>query len=57
MECDHVLPLHRGGQPFDLANTQALCRDCHLKKTARENKRIPTPAESAWQSLVKELLI
>ena len=49
MEVDHVIPLDKGGDPWDLANLQALCRDCHIKKTRRENRRTPTPAEKRWQ--------
>ena len=30
---DHVVELRDGGQPFDLANGQALCGSCHQAKT------------------------
>ena len=53
-ECDHVLPLHRGGAPFDPENLQCLCRGCHLAKTATENTR-PDPAREAWRELVAEI--
>ena len=56
LECDHVLPLDRGGDPWDMANLQTLCRICHIAKTAAENRRAPTPAESAWRELVAEML-
>ena len=56
LEVDHVIPLDKGGDPWDLANLQALCRDCHIKKTRRENRRTPTPAEKRWQKLVRELV-
>ena len=52
LECDHVVPLDRGGDPWDMANLQALCRRCHIGKTAGENRRPPTPAEVAWRALV-----
>ena len=26
LECDHITPLDRGGDPWDLDNLQALCR-------------------------------
>ena len=38
-EVDHIVPLHKGGDPFDMDNLQALCRSCHIAKTARENQR------------------
>lgn len=35
-EVDHVVPLHLGGDD-DVSNCQALCCECHRKKTLREN--------------------
>ena len=55
MEVDHVIPLDKGGDPWDPANLQALCRGCHVAKTAGENRRPPTPAEAAWRRFVREL--
>ena len=54
LECDHVVPLHRGGAEYDPANLQTLCRGCHVQKTAGENER-PDPARDAWRALVREL--
>ena len=54
LECDHVLPLDNGGDPYDLANLQTLCRGCHVAKTAGENER-PDPARDAWRALVAEI--
>jgi 5-methylcytosine-specific restriction protein A len=31
---DHVVPLAAGGAPFDIANTQVLCRSCNSTKGA-----------------------
>ena len=57
LECDHVTPLERepGQDPFDVHGLQTLCRACHIEKTARENRRPLTPAETAWRELVAEL--
>ena len=52
LECDHVRPLRRGGDPYDMANLQTLCRACHIAKTRRENTRPKTPAELRWKALV-----
>lgn len=55
-EVDHIVPLHLGGDPWDEGNLQVLCRWDHIAKTARENRREPTPAEREWQVAVEELL-
>jgi 5-methylcytosine-specific restriction protein A len=34
---DHVVPLARGGAPYDRSNVQALCWKCHARKTGRES--------------------
>ena len=56
LECDHVTPLHRGGDAYDPGNLQSLCRPCHILKTAGENER-PDPARDAWRKLVNELTL
>ena len=55
LEVDHVVPLHRGGDPYSLDNVQVLTRDEHIRKTASENTR-PDPAREAWRRLVRELM-
>jgi 5-methylcytosine-specific restriction endonuclease McrA len=35
LECDHIVPLHRGGSN-DPGNLQSLCKECHAIKTATE---------------------
>lgn len=35
-EVDHIVPLARGGAPFDRENLQHLCKPCHSRKTLRE---------------------
>ena len=54
LEVDHVVPLDRGGDPYDLDNLQALCRGCHICKTRAENTR-PDPERDAWRRLVAEI--
>ena len=58
LECDHIVPMQRepGQDPYDPAGCQALCRRCHVAKTAAENRREPTPAEAAWRELVEEII-
>lgn len=36
-DADHVIPVGDGGAPYDVANGQGLCHDCHDIKTRREN--------------------
>lgn len=36
---DHIKPIHQGGNPYDRENLQALCQQCHNKKSAREKGR------------------
>ena len=57
LEVDHRVPLEDGGAVYDPENLQALCRTCHIRKTATENRaRRPVSAEvEAWRDLVAEL--
>ena len=34
-QADHVVPIRKGGDRYDLANGQTLCIACHGRKTAR----------------------
>ena len=58
LEVDHVTPMQRepGQDPFNPNGLQTLCRECHIEKTRRENRRELTPAEKAWRELVNEML-
>ena len=56
LEVDHVVPLKRGGAPWEEDNLQALCKDCHIVKTRSENRRPETPAEAAWRRLVASMM-
>ena len=54
-ECDHVRPLKLGGDPYDEGNLQALCGFCHAAKTAKENRRPRSAAETEWDQYVEAL--
>ena len=58
LESDHITPLDREPcqDPYDPNGLQSLCRECHIEKTARENRRPLTPAELAWRALVAEMV-
>ena len=57
LEVDHIVPMYRGGNPYDLAGLQALCVACHIAKSRRENpaRRDPSPQAKAWARCVAEL--
>ena len=38
IECDHIDPIRKQGDWFDMANLQCLCRGCHIAKSAEENR-------------------
>ena len=52
-EVDHIKPVHLGGLPFDLANLQTLCRDCHQRKTAEELGHSPDREREAWAAYLR----
>ena len=51
LECDHVKPQFRGGDPYQLDNLQTLCRACHIQKSRGERER-PDPGRDAWRELL-----
>ena len=54
LECDHVIPLAKGGKEWERSNLQALCRSCHFEKTAREKSTVET---IAWRSYLEGLAV
>ena len=40
VDCDHIIPLAEGGQPYDYEGIQPLCRECHGRKTLNERRPI-----------------
>ena len=56
LEVDHVVPLDEGGDLYDPAGLQVLCRGCHILKTAGENRNPVPPEVQEWRDLVAELL-
>ena len=55
LEADHIVPLAKGGDPYDKANLQTLCRGCHVEKTKTDTGIRPDPAREAWRALVREM--
>lgn len=37
-EVDHIKPINDGGDPFDIDNTQSMCKRCHARKSATERR-------------------
>ena len=58
LECDHVVRLEDEPQqdPYDPEGCQTLCRDCHISKTARENRIPLTPEQYAWREYIEAFL-
>ena len=57
LECDHIVPLQRGGDPYEPSNLQSLCRGCHIEKSRADGGHVPDPEREAWRALVAELSI
>ena len=36
---DHIIPIKRGGNPWDESNWQSLCASCHSRKSGEEGSR------------------
>ncbi len=58
LECDHVEPLDRDPDQdhYTVDGLQTLCRGCHIEKSRREARRVPTPEEQIWRDMVQELM-
>ena len=60
LEVDHVRPIQDGGDKYNPANLQLLCRHCHHDKTRSENlarsETKPAPGVEAWDELVQILM-
>ena len=56
LEVHHVVPLavDPDQDPYAVEGLVALCRPCHFKRTADQNRRPPGPQEAGWKSLVGE---
>jgi 5-methylcytosine-specific restriction protein A len=40
-QVDHIRPVSKGGEFFDIENLQPLCNSCHASKSAKEGNRKP----------------
>lgn len=55
LECDHIIPLSKGGEVYSASNLQSMCRSCHFEKTRSENGRVLTADQLAWKKFVTNL--
>ena len=55
LECDHIVPLRGGQDPFEIRNLQTLCRSCHIDKTSKQNRKPESPDVAAWRKKLSEL--
>ena len=49
LEVHHLKPVRNGGAPYDLANLETLCRECHL----RLHDKRPLPGRQEWRDHVR----
>ena len=56
LEVDHVIPVQAGGDWWDPANLQTLCRPCHFAKTATENANPDSPERAEWRAFMREAM-
>lgn len=55
-EVDHIIPLFRGGDEWDIDNLQCVCRPCHEEKTRKElGHAPPVEGRGEWLDYVKSL--
>ena len=54
-EVDHIIPISRGGQPYDIDNLQLVCLRCNRKKGkkmdgdyAESGAEVPIPLSNPW---------
>lgn len=57
LEVDHITPISEGGHPFDPANLQTLCSDCHQQKTSAENSVGERDEQSRPETPLTEFLL
>ena len=55
LECDHIVPLAKGGAEYDPANLQSLCSDCHHSKSRDDAGYGPDPDREAWREFVSQM--
>ena len=54
-EVDHVIPLDRGGDPWDPGNLQPICSRDHRIKSASERGVIQDPERDKWDALLSTM--
>ena len=54
LEAHHVTPLHEGGEPYDLANVETLCRRCHIAFHRGTSPELAAAA-AEWKDLVDQI--
>ena len=52
LEAHHLIPVSRGGRLYDVRNLSTKCRTCHLRITARANRRVLGPKAAAWKAYI-----
>lgn len=53
LEAHHKTALRDGGDPYDLANIETLCRSCHIEHHRGDDM---TPGRAEWADYVAEIV-
>ena len=56
MEVHHRKPLAEGGDPFDMAGLESICRGCHIALTTGQNRKPADPEMGQWAAYIKQLI-
>ena len=51
LECDHIVPVERGGTDA-MSNLRAICRPCHMAKTRRQHRTHMVKGQKAWEDFL-----
>lgn len=55
LQCHHIKPLLKGGEPFNLDNIVVLCFECHMLRHGRGKQH--RPDDGAWREFEEELFL
>ena len=55
LEVDHIIPVMQGGEWWDAAGLQTLCRACHFDKS-RADISGPDPERDLWKKCLQKFV-
>ena len=54
LECDHIRPIAKRGDWYDMKNLRSVCRACHIELTAEENSKPKDPDRAEFLKMAAE---